>query len=66
MPLLVRFVIAPGFTDDPEKFSIHRAHGGGDVSLSDVHVADGDVMSRMLNSLHHFFAAAVARSSSAS
>ncbi|MGO7565936.1 lipid II flippase MurJ, partial [Rhizobium johnstonii] len=22
MPLLVRFVIAPGFSDDPEKFSI--------------------------------------------
>jgi putative peptidoglycan lipid II flippase len=59
MPLLVRFVIAPGFADDPEKFGIT-------VSMAAVMfpylmcMSLTAMMSGMLNSLHHFFAAAVA------
>ncbi|WP_160007075.1 murein biosynthesis integral membrane protein MurJ [Rhizobium sp. 18055] len=59
MPLLVRFVIAPGFTDDPEKFSIT-------VRMAAVMfpylmcMSLTAMMSGMLNSLHHFFAAAIA------
>ncbi|WP_349437001.1 murein biosynthesis integral membrane protein MurJ [Pararhizobium sp. A13] len=59
MPLLVRFVIAPGFADDPQKFGIT-------VSMAAVMfpylmcMSLTAMMSGMLNSLHHFFAAAVA------
>ncbi|WP_454847966.1 murein biosynthesis integral membrane protein MurJ [Rhizobium binxianense] len=59
MPLLVRFVIAPGFADDPEKFSIT-------IRMAAVMfpylmcMSLTAMMSGMLNSLHHFFAAAVA------
>ncbi len=59
MPLLVRFIIAPGFADDPQKFGIT-------VSMAAVMfpylmcMSLTAMMSGMLNSLHHFFAAAVA------
>ncbi|CAN7143363.1 murein biosynthesis integral membrane protein MurJ [Rhizobium sp. LjRoot258] len=59
MPLLVRFVIAPGFADDAEKFSIT-------VRMAAVMfpylmcMSLTAMMSGMLNSLHHFFAAAIA------
>ncbi|MBB2718758.1 UNVERIFIED_ORG: putative peptidoglycan lipid II flippase [Rhizobium etli] len=59
MPLLVRFVIAPGFADDPEKFSIT-------IRMAAVMfpylmcMSLTAMMSGMLNSLHHFFAAAIA------
>ncbi|MBB3562157.1 putative peptidoglycan lipid II flippase [Rhizobium sp. BK512] len=59
MPLLVRFVIAPGFADDPEKFDIT-------IRMAAVMfpylmcMSLTAMMSGMLNSLHHFFAAAVA------
>ncbi|MUZ73157.1 murein biosynthesis integral membrane protein MurJ [Agrobacterium vitis] len=59
MPLLVRFVIAPGFADDAEKFSLT-------VRLAVVMfpylmcMSLTAMLSGMLNSLHHFFAAAVA------
>ncbi|KQV10407.1 multidrug transporter MurJ [Rhizobium sp. Root1203] len=59
MPLLVRFVIAPGFTNDPDKFDIT-------VRMATVMfpylmcMSLTAMMSGMLNSLHHFFAAAIA------
>ncbi|TCL72202.1 murein biosynthesis integral membrane protein MurJ [Rhizobium sp. BK251] len=59
MPLLVRFIIAPGFADDPEKFSLT-------IRMAAVMfpylmcMSLTAMMSGMLNSLHHFFAAAVA------
>ena len=59
MPLIVRWVIAPGFADDPDKFSIT-------VRMAAVMfpylmcMSLTAMMSGMLNSLHHFFAAAVA------
>ena len=59
MPLLVAWVIAPGFTDDPEKFSLT-------VKLAIVMfpylmcMSLTAMLSGMLNSLHHFFAAAIA------
>lgn len=59
MPLLVRWIIAPGFADDPEKFSIT-------VRMAAVMfpylmcMSLTAMMSGMLNSLHHFFAAAIA------
>lgn len=59
MPLLVRWVIAPGFSDDPEKFSLT-------VRLAVVMfpylmcMSLTAMLSGMLNSLHHFFAAAIA------
>jgi putative peptidoglycan lipid II flippase len=59
MPLLVRFVIAPGFTGDPDKMSIT-------IRMAAVMfpylmcMSLTAMMSGMLNSLHHFFAAAVA------
>ncbi|MQB44358.1 murein biosynthesis integral membrane protein MurJ [Rhizobium sp. ICMP 5592] len=59
MPLIVRWIIAPGFADDPEKFSIT-------VRMAAVMfpylmcMSLTAMMSGMLNSLHHFFAAAVA------
>ena len=59
MPLLVRFVIAPGFTNDPDKFDIT-------VRMAAVMfpylmcMSLTAMMSGMLNSLHHFFAAAIA------
>ncbi len=59
MPLLVRFIIAPGFADDPDKFSIT-------IRMAAVMfpylmcMSLTAMMSGMLNSLHHFFAAAVA------
>ncbi len=59
MPLLVRWVIAPGFSDDPEKFSLT-------VRLAAVMfpylmcMSLTAMLSGMLNSLHHFFAAAIA------
>ncbi|MBP1851292.1 murein biosynthesis integral membrane protein MurJ [Rhizobium halophytocola] len=59
MPLLVEWVIAPGFKDDPEKFALT-------VRLAVVMfpylmcMSLTAMMSGMLNSLHHFFAAAIA------
>ena len=59
MPLLVKWVIAPGFADDAEKFSLT-------VRLAAVMfpylmcMSLTAMMSGMLNSLHHFFAAAIA------
>ncbi|QLF69199.1 murein biosynthesis integral membrane protein MurJ [Peteryoungia desertarenae] len=59
MPLLVQWIIAPGFTDDPEKFSLT-------VRLAIVMfpylmcMSLTAMLSGMLNSLHHFFAAAIA------
>ncbi|OLP45149.1 murein biosynthesis integral membrane protein MurJ [Rhizobium oryziradicis] len=59
MPLLVRFIIAPGFVDDADKFSLT-------VRLAVVMfpylmcMSLTAMLSGMLNSLHHFFAAAVA------
>ncbi len=59
MPLLVRWVIAPGFSDDPEKLSLT-------VRLAAVMfpylmcMSLTAMLSGMLNSLHHFFAAAIA------
>ena len=42
MPLLVRTIIAPGFDDDADKFDMTVRLAVDDVSLPDVHVADGD------------------------
>lgn len=59
MPLLVEWIIAPGFTDDPEKFGLT-------VRLAIVMfpylmcMSLTAMLSGMLNSLHHFFAAAIA------
>ncbi|MDI7864730.1 murein biosynthesis integral membrane protein MurJ [Rhizobiaceae bacterium n13] len=59
MPLLVTWIIAPGFASDPEKFSIT-------VRMAIVMfpylmcMSLTAMMSGMLNSLHHFFAAAIA------
>jgi len=59
MPLLVRFVIAPGYADDPQKF-------GQTVSLATIMfpylicMSLAAMMSGMLNSLRRYFAAAVA------
>ena len=59
MPLLVQWVIAPGFSDDPVKFSLT-------VRLAAVMfpylmcMSLTAMLSGMLNSLHHFFAAAIA------
>jgi putative peptidoglycan lipid II flippase len=59
MPLLVRYVIAPGFIDDPQKFD-------GTVRLATIMfpylacMSLGAMMSGMLNSLHRYFAAAIA------
>lgn len=59
MPLLVRWIIAPGFADDVEKFDLT-------VRLAAVmfpylmSMSLTAMMSGMLNSLHHFFAAAIA------
>ena len=59
MPLLVRWIIAPGFADDAEKFSLT-------VRMAAVMfpylmcMSLTAMMSGMLNSLHRFFAAAIA------
>ncbi|SIR13145.1 putative peptidoglycan lipid II flippase [Rhizobium sp. RU35A] len=59
MPLLVRFIIAPGFADDADKTSLT-------IRLAAVMfpylmcMSLTAMMSGMLNSLHHFFAAAIA------
>lgn len=59
MPFLVRYVIAPGFIDDPQKFS-------NTISLAAIMfpylacMSLAAMMSGMLNSLHRYFAAAVA------
>jgi putative peptidoglycan lipid II flippase len=59
MPLLVRNVIAPGFSDDPQKFQLT-------VNLAIVMfpylmcMSLGAMMSGMLNSLRRYFAAAIA------
>ncbi|CDZ68819.1 Integral membrane protein MviN [Neorhizobium galegae bv. orientalis] len=59
MPWLVEWIIAPGFADDPEKTSIT-------VRLAVVMfpylmcMSLTAMLSGMLNSLHHFFAAAIA------
>ena len=59
MPLLVRWIIAPGFADDPEKTATT-------IRLAVVMfpylmcMSLTAMMSGMLNSLHHFFAAAIA------
>jgi putative peptidoglycan lipid II flippase len=59
MPWLVEWIIAPGFADDPEKTSIT-------IRLAAVMfpylmcMSLTAMMSGMLNSLHHFFAAAIA------
>ncbi|GGA88382.1 putative lipid II flippase MurJ [Brucella endophytica] len=59
MPLLVRYVIAPGFIDDPQKFE-------GTIRLATIMfpylacMSLAAMMSGMLNSLHRYFAAAIA------
>jgi putative peptidoglycan lipid II flippase len=59
MPLIVEWIIAPGFADDPEKFNLT-------VRLAIVMfpylmcMSLTAMLSGMLNSLHHFFAAAIA------
>lgn len=59
MPLLVRWIIAPGFADDAEKTAIT-------IRMAAVMfpylmcMSLTAMMSGMLNSLHHFFAAAIA------
>ena len=59
MPFLVRTVIAQGFADDPEKFDLT-------VGLATIMfpylmcMSLGAMMAGMLNSLHRYFAAAVA------
>ncbi|GEO83641.1 MULTISPECIES: murein biosynthesis integral membrane protein MurJ [Alphaproteobacteria] len=59
MPLIVQWVIAPGFSDDPVKYSLT-------VRLATVMfpylmcMSLTAMLSGMLNSLHHFFAAAIA------
>src|SRR5690606_13309002 len=59
MPLIVAWVIAPGFVDDAEKFDVT-------VKLAIVTfpylmcMSLTAMLSGMLNSLHHYFAAAVA------
>jgi putative peptidoglycan lipid II flippase len=59
MPLLVRTVIAPGFVEDPQKFS-------NTVSMAIIMfpylacMSLAAMMGGMLNSLHRYFAAAVA------
>ncbi|AJY47360.1 murein biosynthesis integral membrane protein MurJ [Martelella endophytica] len=59
MPLIVRFIIAPGFAGDPDKFDMT-------VRLSMVMfpylicMSLMAMMSGMLNSLHRYFAAAIA------
>jgi putative peptidoglycan lipid II flippase len=59
MPWLVRFIIAPGFADDAEKTSLT-------IRMAAVMfpylmcMSLTAMMSGMLNSLHHFFAAAIA------
>lgn len=59
MPLIVRYVVAPGYADDPEKFGLT-------VSLATIMfpylvcMSLAAMMSGMLNSLRRYFAAAVA------
>jgi putative peptidoglycan lipid II flippase len=59
MPVLVRYVVAPGFADDPAKFEMT-------VGLALVMfpylicMSLGAMMAGMLNSLHKYFAAAIA------
>ncbi len=59
MPLIVRFLIAPGFGDSPEKLSVT-------VSLATIMfpylicMSLGAMMAGMLNSLRRYFAAAIA------
>ena len=59
MPLLVRYAIAPGFADDPEKLSVT-------ISLATIMfpylicMSLGAMMAGMLNSLRRYFAAAIA------
>ena len=59
MPVIVRYAVAPGFSDDPEKF-------GMTVSLATIMfpylicMSLAAMMSGMLNSLRRYFAAAVA------
>ncbi len=59
MPLLVRYVIAPGFADDAEKtaLTIRMAIVMFPYLMCMSLTA---MLSGMLNSLHHFFAAAIA------
>lgn len=59
MPLLVRYIIAPGFADDAEKtaLTIRMAIVMFPYLMCMSLTA---MMSGMLNSLHHFFAAAIA------
>ena len=59
MPLLVRYLVAPGFADNPEKFDLT-------VALATIMfpylmcMSLGAMMAGMLNSLRRYFAAAVA------
>ncbi len=59
MPLLVRFLIAPGFADQPDKLSVT-------ISLATIMfpylicMSLGAMMAGMLNSLRRYFAAAIA------
>src|ERR1044072_8334202 len=59
MPLIVRFIIAPGFVSDPSKFD-------NTVSMAIIMfpylacMSLSAMMSGMLNSLHRYFAAAIA------
>ena len=59
MPLIVRYVVAPGFADDPDKFDLT-------VALATIMfpylicMSLAAMMSGMLNSLRRYFAAAIA------
>jgi putative peptidoglycan lipid II flippase len=58
MPLMVRFVIAPGFADIRTN---SRSRSAGDVMFPYLMCMSlTAMMSGMLNSLHHYFAAAIA------
>ena len=59
MPLLVRYAIAPGFADDPEKLSMTVALA---TIMFPYHICMslGAMMAGMLNSLRRYFAAAIA------
>ncbi len=58
MPVIVQTIIAPALTPSPRNMP-PLSDGAHHVSLSDVHVAHSDALG-MLNSLQHFFAAAIA------
>jgi len=59
MPLLVRFVIAPGFVDDPEKFNLTWTLAAIMFPYL-MCMSLAAMMSGILTSLHHYFVAAIA------